>query len=170
MLATTLMAMLPACEEDDSPTAPPATAPTLVLNPSAEDRASLDAAISVVDNAWNAMDPAAYAANFASDVRFTSPLGVPFVGRAAVQSGHQGLFGGPYRGSRRTSVVNDILWLAATRAVVERTNDLTGYAFLPPNVQATQPGILRTREVLVLERRSGAWTIVRSQLTFVPPA
>ncbi|MBC8087881.1 MAG: hypothetical protein H7Z40_11495 [Phycisphaerae bacterium] len=158
-----------ACSEDAVLTAPTNSEPVLALNPSAEDRTSLDAAIAAVDNSWNSMDATAYAANFASDARATTPLGVLLIDRAGVLTAHQGLFAGPFRGSRRASVVSNILWLAATRAAVERTNELTGYQFLPPGLQATLPGIVRTRESLVFERRSVTWTIVRAQLTGVPP-
>ncbi len=166
---TLLLCTAAGCSDDTQPTAPLPSEPSIALNPSADDRSALDAAIAAVDNSWNTMDPAAYAANYAVDARFTSPIGTVLLGRAGVLTGHQALFGGPFRGSRRTSVVDDILWLASTRAVVERTNDLTGYQFLPPGLQPTIPGTVRTRQRFVFERRSGVWTIVRSQLTGLPP-
>ena len=169
LIGAMLVASLTACGSDNEPTAPPSTEPMIALNPTAEDRSSLERAIAAVDSSWATMSAASYAANYSTDTRFTAPTGVVQLGRASVQTAHERLFAGPFRGSRRSSVVDDVLWLAATRAVVERTNDLTGYQFLLPGQQPTLPGILRTRERFIFERRDGTWTIVRSQLTSVPP-
>jgi uncharacterized protein (TIGR02246 family) len=118
-----------------------------------------------LDAAWAAMDPDAYAANFATDVRFISPIGGISSGRTAVRNVHFNLFNGIYKNSVRQSTVTDVLFLTGNSAVVELLVDLTGFTGTPPGLIPTTPTLNRTRERLVLVRRSGTWEILRGQIT-----
>jgi len=123
-----------------------------------------------LDAAWAAMDPDAYAANFATDVRFISPIGGVSTGRTAVRNVHFGLFNSIYKNSVRQSTVTDVLFLTGNSAVVELLVDLTGFSGTPPGLIPTTPTLNRTRERLVLVRRDGTWQILRGQITVMTAA
>jgi hypothetical protein len=79
------------------------------------------------------------------------------------------LFGGPFNGSTQSFTVEAIDVLGGRHAIMELQSRLTGCVALPPGLTAHEPGLLRARTFLVLERRNGAWQIIRQQLTSVAP-
>jgi uncharacterized protein (TIGR02246 family) len=121
------------------------------------------------ETAWAAKDPAAYAAIFADDVEFISPLGTYLHGRSAVRAQHVLLFGGPFAGSTLDIVPESIRFLTGTVAVVDVRNDLTGYQFLPPGLVAAEPGVLRVLVRWVVVKRAGRWEIAFNHMTQVLP-
>lgn len=128
------------------------------------------ALVAAFDAAWNAGSAAAYAALYTEDAEFINPLGVIFTGRPAIQGVHSFLFGNPFAGSTHTSDVRSVLFLTGTIAVVNLDVRLTGFVRLPPGLSPTQPGVLLSRERLVLVKRRGEWSILMNQVTAVVPA
>ena len=59
---------------------------------------------------------------------------------------------------------------AGTIAIVDQKVALTGYAFLPGALRATEPGVVRTIVRWVIEKWGGTWEIIAQQMTAVPPA
>jgi uncharacterized protein (TIGR02246 family) len=63
------------------------------------DRTALERLVGQLEDAWNAMDDAAFAAPFAVDADFVNIRGEHFRGRPAIAAGHAGIFGTIYAGS-----------------------------------------------------------------------
>jgi uncharacterized protein (TIGR02246 family) len=177
-LAAVALAALAACEGGST------TAPQQAAAPSAATAARGEATspgqvpgqyddvlavAAALDRAWATKDPDAFAASFAVDARFVAPIAQVQVGRTAVRAQHAFLFGGPFRTSRRTSRVDDIVFLTGTIAVMDLTVDLVDYTGRPPGLRETRPNLVQTVERSVLEKRRGTWQIVRMQHTAVPP-
>ncbi len=159
------------CDDDDAPTVP-GTAPALSAADVSRITAEVSAVPAAMQAAWAAKDPAAFAATFSPDARFVAPIGVVQTSRDGVQQAHTGLFNGPFAGSTRATQIDAVTVLSGTAAVVDLTVDLTNYRGLPPGLQPTVAGaspVLTTRERLILEKRQGAWLIVRDQLTALQP-
>lgn len=170
-VALVALALLPAaaCDDESEPTAPSVQADVVPLTPTQLDRDAVASSVGAIDASWATMDAARFAANFSTDARYIGPTGIVLNGRTAIEQAHTMLFGGPFRGSRRSSAIDDVVFLSSVTAIVERTGDLTGFAGTPAGLPQAQPGVVRTRERLVLQKRDGSWTIVRAQLTAVPP-
>lgn len=153
-----------ACDDDDPVTAPPRV-DTAALE------AEVRAAVARLDGDWASRDAARYAANFATDAVFVGAIGVPQVGRDAVQAAHVTLFGGPFANTTRRARVDRVTILGPTVATIESTVSLSGF---PPGTTEILGGALRltcpaqgevqTRELAVAERRTGGWTLVRVNL------
>lgn len=170
-----IVSMLTACTDGDERTAPTATVAegeSVSLTHGGglgAQRQEITDAVAALDAAWNAGDANAYAAVFAADARLIAPTGALFPSRDAVRALHVGLFAGPFRGSSRATTSLEIRFLTGTIAVADRVGDVTNYAFLPPGVTPTVPGVLRQRERQVFEKRDGTWTVTFAQLTSVAP-
>ena len=63
------------------------------------DEAALADVVRRLESAWNAMDGAAFAAEFADDADFVNVRGEHFCGRSAIAGGHAGIFSTIYAGS-----------------------------------------------------------------------
>ncbi len=173
-------AVLAACGESGSATAPSSTSAASTSVPLAAARqgddddgqkiAAVEAVAFALAKGWNAGDAVAYAAPFSEDALFIGPNGNRGKGRAAIQALHVFLLGGPFKGSTNTPTIVDVEILGGHYAVLDADIDITGFRGLPPGVIATAPGLLRTRSRTVLEFKSGVWQIIRQQLTAVAPA
>ena len=118
--------------------------------------------------AWTAKDAAAFAANYAEDAQFYSPLGALLNGRAAIRAQHAFLFAGPFAGSTQTLSIIDVEFLTGTIAIVHVSATLTGFAALPPGLNPTDPGVLQTLMTYVMVKRANTWTVVAKQITAIP--
>lgn len=156
-----------ACEKDSDTTGPlaaaraPAPHATLSSIPT-------EGILDLVDGrmaTWAAKDAAAYAAAFATDLRFINPLGALFAGRDAFRALHVVLFNGPFAGSTLALAVREIQFLTGTVAIVYLDLSITGYAFLPPGTPTPPDGVARARVTWVVEKRASAWQIVFMQNT-----
>lgn len=169
ILGATLLAA--AC--DDAGSDGPMTAPSGGGTPAAVtaqgQRDDLATLVAAFDAAWNAGDAGAYAALYAEDAQFINPLGVVLPNQGAIRAGHTFLFAGPFQGSTHESNVRRITFLTGTVAIVDLDVSVTGFVQLPPGLNATEPGVLRSRERLVLVKRAGEWQIVMNQITAVAP-
>lgn len=119
--------------------------------------------------AWNARDADAWVASVGEDSGFTNILGMHFPDRAANRSRHAELFETIFADSRLEAEVLSVRVVGRDAAVAEVEFTLVGYHRLPPGVEETVPGVLRTRLVTVLERREVGWTIVAAQNTAILP-
>ena len=128
------------------------------------DRDAIMSLVSTATAAWTAKDAAAYAAIYAADVQVVSPIGGLLTGRDGFRAQHVFLFNGPFAGSTQTISVRDIVFLTGTIALVMQDVSLMGYAFLPPNLPASN-GVVRNRVTWVVVKRGPSWEIVFQQMT-----
>ncbi len=136
----------------------------------AEDEAALRKLVAEQTVAWNRQDAVAWSKDFAPDAEFINILGTVFKGRADIEKRHASIFETLFKGSRSEVTVSKVLFLGADVAVVDMEHRVTGYAGLPPGVQPTEPGVLRTRMRYVLQKVGGSWRIAAGQNTDVKPA
>ena len=71
----------------------------MTLNIAAADRATLEDVVRRLEAAWNAMDGAAFATEFAEDADFVNVRGEHVRGAAAIAAGHVAIFATIYAGS-----------------------------------------------------------------------
>ncbi|HYO73539.1 MAG TPA: hypothetical protein VEU33_46485 [Archangium sp.] len=83
---------------------------------------------------------------------------------------HAQVFASLFKDSHSEVTVRKIVLVAPSVAVVDTEHVVTKYTALPPGVQATEPGVLRTRMRYVLKLTGGKWLIVAGQNTDVKPA
>ncbi|WP_420718251.1 SgcJ/EcaC family oxidoreductase [Pyxidicoccus sp. MSG2] len=136
----------------------------------AQDEAALRKLVADQTEAWNRQDAAAWSKDFTDDATFINIVGTIFSGRAEIEKRHAFVFGTLFKGSRSEVTVRNLLFLDGGVAVVDTEHQVTGYAGLPPGVQATTPGVLRTQMRYVLKKTRGRWLIVAGQNTDVKPA
>ena len=133
------------------------------------DEAGVAAVVAAWDAAWNAGDAAALAARFVDDAEFINGRGQIASGAAEIRANHTVSLAGVFRGSHTQGHIRHIVFLSGTTAVVDSDGDLTGFHALPPGVEATAPGLLRSRQKRVVVKRDGTWRVVLMQLTSVAP-
>jgi uncharacterized protein (TIGR02246 family) len=138
--------------------------------PPTPDLGEVEDILLVLPEAWNDRDAAAWVASFAPDSDFTNILGMHFPNREANKARHAELFATIFADSRLSADVPSVRPVGDTGAVAELELTLVGYARLPPGIRETEPGVLRTRLITVLEHRNGSWRIVAAQNTAILPA
>ena len=134
------------------------------------DEVSLRKLVAEQTEAWNRHDAAAWSKDFAPDAEFINIVGTVFSGREEIQKRHAAVFASVFKDSRSEVTVRKIVMVAPNVAVVDTEHVVTGYTGLPPGVQATEPGVLRTRMRYVMKQMGGKWLIVAGQNTDVKPA
>ena len=135
-----------------------------------QDEVALRKLVTEQTEAWNRQDAAAWSKDFAEDAEFINIVGTVFIGRPEIEKRHAFVFNTLFKGSRSEVTVRKLLFLDGGVAVVDMEHRVTGYAGLPPGVQATEPGVLRTQMRYVLKKARGQWRIVAGQNTDVKPA
>ncbi|SEU18239.1 SgcJ/EcaC family oxidoreductase [Stigmatella erecta] len=136
----------------------------------AQDEAALHELVAVQADAWNRGDAAVWSKDFTEDATFINIVGSVFEGRAQIEERHAAIFATVFKGSKTQVTVQRILFPEAGIAVVDAVHEVTGHTRLPPGVQNTEAGLLRTRMRYVMKRTSGQWRIVAGQNTDVKPA
>lgn len=134
------------------------------------DAAEVEPLLLALPDAWNARDAGAWVARFEEDSGFTNILGMHFPTRDANEARHAQLFETIFANSTLRAEVISVRPVGSHGAVAEVGFELVGYERLPPDVEETEPGILRTRLIVVLERDAGEWGVVAAQNTAVLPA
>jgi len=119
--------------------------------------------------AWNRKDAAEWARDFAEDATFINVRGDLVRGRAAIEKVHDFIFSGPYKDSPCATAIDSILYPAPNIAIVDTTNEVTGFEVLPPGLVPTGPGLFRTRMRLVIVNDQGVWKVLAAQNTAVSP-
>ncbi|MDC3960460.1 SgcJ/EcaC family oxidoreductase [Polyangium jinanense] len=137
---------------------------------SQNEEASLRKLVAEQTEAWNRHDAAAWSKAFAPDAEFINIVGTIFSGRDEIQKRHALLFESVFKDSHTEVTVRKLRLIDSNVAVVDTDHVVTGYAALPPGVQATEQGVLRTRMRYVMKQSGGMWSIVAGQNTDVKPA
>lgn len=138
--------------------------------PSQDEEASLRKLVAEQTEAWNRHDAAAWSKAFAPDAEFINIVGTVFSGRDEIQKRHAFVFESVFKDSRTEVAVRKVRFVDSNVAVVDTDHVVTGYTGLPPGVQATEQGVLRTRMRYVMKQSGGTWSIVAGQNTDVKPA
>ncbi|XXF75344.1 SgcJ/EcaC family oxidoreductase [Myxococcaceae bacterium GXIMD 01537] len=120
--------------------------------------------------AWNRQDAVAWSKDFAPDAEFINIVGTVFNGHADIEKRHAAIFNTLFKGSQTQVTVRKVLFLGGDVAVLDMEHRVTGFSGLPPGIQPTVPGELRTQMRYVLKRANGQWRIVAGQNTDVKPA
>jgi uncharacterized protein (TIGR02246 family) len=124
----------------------------------AADRAEIQSVIRRWEAAWQAHDPAAWAALFHDDATWVLWTGAEWHGRAAIAAGIAGPFRTVYANSTQLSKLVEIRPIARDAAVVRSLTTLTG--------DTRQPGAtIYGNKILVMTRRNGKWGILYGQNT-----
>jgi uncharacterized protein (TIGR02246 family) len=126
--------------------------------------------VDVQTAAWNAHDAAAWSQDFAKDAAFINIVGTELLGKAEIETRHAAIFASIFSTSHSKVTVRRVVFPAPDVAVVDTEHEVTGHKGLPPGVQDTEPGLLRTRMRYVYQRTGAGWSIVAGQNTDVKPA
>jgi uncharacterized protein (TIGR02246 family) len=135
----------------------------------AQDEAALRALVDRQAEAWNRSDAAAWSKDFAPDADFVNIVGMVFSGRAEIEKRHAFIFAGVFKGSRARVTFRKLSFPRPDVALLETEHEVTRFGVLPPGIQPTEPGVLRTRMKYVLIREQAGWQIIAAQNTAVGP-
>lgn len=138
--------------------------------PAVAETAEPDALAGRLAAAWNAKSAEAWGEQFWPDSRFVNILGQAFDGRVANAKQHQGIFESVYRDTTITMAVVANRALGPDHRLYEVATTLGGVTRLPPGATAGPDGALRSRFVLVAERRGAEWRLIFAQNTVVQPS
>ncbi|OJH38602.1 SgcJ/EcaC family oxidoreductase [Cystobacter ferrugineus] len=136
----------------------------------AQDEVELRQLVAEQAEAWNRGDATAWTQDFTPDSDFINIAGSLFQGRAEIEQRHAAIFSTIFKGSQVKVTVRRIVFPEADIAVVDTVHELTGHSGLPPGVQNTEPGLLRTQMKYVMKKTSGQWRILAGHNTDVKPA
>jgi len=137
----------------------------------AQDEVALRKLVANQAEAWNRHDAAAWSKDFALDADFVNIVGTVLSGKQEIQERHALIFEKLFKLSQTRVTVRHIVFPSPDVAIVDMAHEVTGYTALPPGVQATSPGVLRTLMKFVLTRtRDGDWKILAGQNTDIKPA
>lgn len=125
--------------------------------------------VSAQTQAWNAHDAAAWTHDFTDDADFVNIVGTVFQGREEIETRHAAIFASIFKASHAEVTVRKLTFLAPDIAVVDTVHEVTGHTGLPPGVQNTQEGLLRTQMKYVMKHTDTGWRIVTGQNTDVKP-
>ncbi len=134
------------------------------------DEATLRKLVTDQAEAWNRSDASAWSKDFAQDAAFINIAGGVFNGREEIEKRHAFIFNTLFKGSRAEVSVTRLIFLDKAVAVVDMEYVVTGFGGLPPGVQATGPGVLKTRMRYVMKETGKKWEIVAGQNTDEKPA
>ena len=118
-------------------------------------------------NAWNQGNATAWVQDFSQDADFINIIGTHFAGKAQTQKRHAVLFSSIFKNSHLDVEVWKVRRLGKLAAVAETVQTLRGYSALPPGIEPTEPGVLKTRMKYVLEKQAKNWKIVSAQNTAI---
>lgn len=134
-----------------------------------QDEAAIRKLVDAQTEAWNRSDAVAWSKDFVPDAEFINIVGTVFKSRPEIESRHAFVLGTLFKGSRTQVTVTRVLFLAADVALTDMEHVVTGYAGLPPGVQPTEAGVLKTRMRYVMKKTGKRWEIVAGQNTDVKP-
>jgi uncharacterized protein (TIGR02246 family) len=136
----------------------------------AQDEAALRELVARQAEGWNRSDAAAWSRDFAPDADFVNIVGMVFSGRAEIEKRHAFVLANVFKGSRTRVTVRKLSFPRPGLALLETEHEVTQFSMLPPGIQPTEPGVLRTRMKYVLTREQAGWQIIAGQNTAVNPA
>lgn len=136
----------------------------------AADAAIVAAIIETFVAGWNGGDAQRWRPLFAEDATFVNVMGGELAGREMIVGQHQALLGGLFKGTVMKSEIIALRAVSADVIVADAANTVSQVKALPPGLQMTEPGVLRTRLRHVLGRGGErGWVIVATQNTPIPP-
>lgn len=146
----------------------------LVLIPSlviaqVPDEIAIRKILSEQTKAWNQHDAQAWVRDFSQDADFINIIGTHFNGQNATKLRHAALFNGIFKNTHLEVKIWKVRLLGSQAAIVETVQTLRGYDALPPLIQPTEPGVLKTRMKYVLQKQAGRWKIISAQNTAIYP-
>ena len=124
----------------------------------ASDRARITAVIRSWEEAWNSHDMQAFANLFHEDGVWVLWTGLVWKGRTAIEDGHAAVHKTVFRNSVQRERLEELTFVGPDAAVVRFYSTLTGDERSPDKV-------VRSRKVLIVTRRKGAWKIGWGQNT-----
>jgi uncharacterized protein (TIGR02246 family) len=122
------------------------------------DRKQIDAILQGVEGAWNQHDMHAFANLFHEDGVWILWTGHVWTGRKAIEDGHAEVHRTVFRNSIQREHLEELRFVGPDAAVVRYCSTLTGDERAPDKV-------VRSRKILVVTRREGAWKIGWGQNT-----
>lgn len=137
--------------------------------PPTPDLSGVESVLMALPEAWNARDASAWVARFDPESSFTNILGMHFPDREANEARHAQLFETIFAESSLTAELLSVRRVGERGAVAELAFTLVGYERLPPGIQETEPDVLHTRLITVLEYRASGWTVLAAQNTAILP-
>ncbi|MDC0708861.1 SgcJ/EcaC family oxidoreductase [Stigmatella sp. ncwal1] len=135
----------------------------------AQDERDLHQLVAVQAEAWNSGDAVAWSKDFTQDADFVNIVGSVFEGHDQIEQRHAAIFSTLFKGSQVKVTVRKIVFPQEDIAVVDTVHEVTGHGGLPPGVQNTEPGLLRTRMKYVMRKTAGKWQILAGQNTDAKP-
>lgn len=142
--------------------------PSLVIA-QVPDEIAIRKLVSEQTKAWNQHDAQAWVRDFSQDADFINIIGTHFNGQNATKVRHAALFNGIFKNTHLEVKIWKVRLLGSQAAIVETVQTLRGYDALPPLIQPTEPGVLKTRMKYVLHKQAGRWKIVSAQNTAIHP-
>ncbi|MCE9669297.1 SgcJ/EcaC family oxidoreductase [Myxococcus stipitatus] len=133
------------------------------------DEATIREQVDAQTAAWNRQDAVAWSQDFTRDADFINIVGMLLEGHEQIESRHAAVFASIFKGSQSKVTVRRLSFTTDDVAVVDTVHEVTGFNGLPPGVQPTEPGLLRTQMRYVMKRVDGKWRIVAGQNTDVKP-
>lgn len=174
-LAAFLLLTTAACGDSSDAVGPTNAAGPQDVNASVTAAGQEDDILDLIDAqaaAWADHDGVAYGATYTEDAELINPVGGILVGRTVIANQHVFLFNpvnGPFRASASSWTVRSIGFLTGATALVKLDVALTGYSFLPPGLNPTEPGVVRTRVTWLAVKTGDTWLIQHQQMTLVAP-
>lgn len=153
-----ILVVLVSCQQPEAPLPP------------TPDLAGVETILLALPTAWNDRDAGAWVESFAEDSGFTNILGMHFPDRVANRARHAELFATIFAESTLEAEILSVRRVGRRGAVATVEFRLRGYEGLPPGVEETEPGELRTRLITVLEHGDGGWIVLAAQNTAIHPA
>ncbi|WP_342379024.1 SgcJ/EcaC family oxidoreductase [Myxococcus stipitatus] len=135
----------------------------------ARDEKDIRQLVDAQTEAWNRHDAVAWSKDFSADADFINIAGTVFEGQQQIETRHAHVFEALFKNSHSTVTVRRVSFPVADIALVDTTHEVTGHSGLPPGVQDTEPGLLRTQMRYVMKRENGGWRIVGGHNTDVKP-
>ncbi|WNG41690.1 SgcJ/EcaC family oxidoreductase [Archangium violaceum] len=136
----------------------------------AQDEMEIRQLVAAQTEAWNKGDAAAWTKDFTPDSEFINIVGSVFEGREQIEQRHAAIFATLFKGSQDKVTVRKIVFPEPNIAVVDAVHEVTGHSGLPPGVQNTESGLLRTQMKYVMKKTDGQWQILAGHNTDVKPA
>ncbi|WNG52117.1 SgcJ/EcaC family oxidoreductase [Archangium minus] len=136
----------------------------------AQDEMEIRQLVAVQTEAWNRGDATAWSKDFTPEADFTNIVGSVFDGREQIEQRHAAIFATIFKGSQAKVTVRKLVFPEPNIAVVDTVHEVTEHGGLPPGVQNTEPGLLRTQMKYVMKKTDGQWQILAGHNTDVKPA
>ncbi len=122
------------------------------------DRDQITAIVDTWEKAWNSHDMRAFANLFHEDGVWILWTGEVWKGRRAIEDGHSAVHKTVFRNSIQRERLEELTFIGPDAAVVRFHSTLTGDERAPDK-------IIRSRKILILTKREGAWKVGWGQNT-----